>query len=160
MEVNPRRNVEVSGYLEDGFPATYDRYRPRPPAALPPILLRLAQTEHPELVVDLGCGTGHSTVAWAQVAETVVGVEPNEAMRAYARESAYARENRTAANVTFRPGYAHDTGLETASAAVVTCSQSFHWMELASTTLDLQLPRPDRRQVDESIHNPLPITRY
>ncbi|MDX1687133.1 MAG: hypothetical protein R3248_04040 [Candidatus Promineifilaceae bacterium] len=49
MGVDPRRNVEVSGYLEDGFPTTYDTYRPRPPAALPPILLRLAQIERPTL---------------------------------------------------------------------------------------------------------------
>lgn len=131
MEVDPRRNIELSGYLEDGFPATYDRYRPRPPAALPPILLRLAQTQHPDLVVDLGCGTGHSTLVWAEHARSVVGVEPNEAMRRHAQSKPVP------ANVTFRAGFGHDTGLETASAGVVTCSQSFHWMEPTATLAEI-----------------------
>lgn len=131
MEIDPRRNIEMSGYLEDGFPATYDRYRPLPPAALPPTLLRLAQTQRPELVVDLGCGTGHSTHIWAEYAQTVVGVEPNEAMRGYAQSKP------AAANVTFRAGFGHDTGLETGSAGVVTCSQSFHWMEPTATLAEI-----------------------
>ncbi len=35
--------------------------------------------------------------------------------------------------MTFREAFAESTGLDPASADVVTCSQSFHWMEPAST---------------------------
>ena len=112
-----------SGYERQGFAAHYDRYRPRPPAALPESLLQLARVERATLVVDLGAGTGLSTRAWAGFADRVVGVEPNPAMRAAAEQATGA------ANVEFVGAFAQDTGLPGGEADVVTCSQSLHWMD-------------------------------
>ena len=105
-----------------GFADTYDAFRPRPPAALADVLCGLAGTDRPALVVDLGSGTGSSTRYWADRAGRVIGVEPSADMRRQA-ESAMA-----AANVSFREGFSHETGLPDNSADIVTCSQSLHWM--------------------------------
>ncbi len=75
------------------------------------------------LVVDLGSGTGLSTRAWASRAGEVVGVEPNPAMLAVAESET------SETNVRYVEGFAAETGLPAGSADLVTCSQSFHWME-------------------------------
>jgi SAM-dependent methyltransferase len=112
--------IATSGYDREGFAALYDRSRPRPPQALLDVLPRYARADRPELVVDLGCGTGLSTRFWSGVAERVVGVEPNPAMLAAAEP---------AAGVEYVEAYAHDTGLDDGCANIATCSQSLHWME-------------------------------
>jgi SAM-dependent methyltransferase len=115
--------IDRSGYEREGFAAHYDRYRPRPPAALLETLLQFTRTERPRLVVDLGSGTGLSARAWAGVAERVIGVEPNPAMRDEAEVATRAP------NVEHRLGFSHETGLPDGCADLVTCSQSLHWME-------------------------------
>jgi SAM-dependent methyltransferase len=116
--------IARSGYQRPGFADRYDRFRPRPPLVLLELLCRFARTERPELVVDLGCGTGLSTRAWNGLAARVIGVEPNPAMLAAAQP---------AAGVEYREAYAQETGLPESSADIATCSQSFHWMEPGPT---------------------------
>jgi len=118
-----RELIERSGYALEGFPAVYDSARPSPPASVVDILCHLARVERPRLVVDLGCGTGLSTRAWAARANEVVGVEGNPAMAAQARAAT------SAANVRFVDALAAATGLAGAAADVVTVAQAFHWME-------------------------------
>ena len=115
--------IARSGYEREGFAAHFDRYRPRPPAALVDSLLQLARVERAALVVDLGAGTGLSTRAWAGRADRVVGVEPNPAMLAEAVRLTAAE------NVELVGAFAQETGLPGGEADVVTCSQSLHWME-------------------------------
>jgi len=117
--------IERSGYEGDEFVALYDEFRPRPPTALLRILMQLAQTERPRLVVDLGCGTGISTRVWAATAEEVVGVEPNPAM------IGQARRRSKAANVRYVERFASESGVAAGAADIVTCAQAFHWMEAA-----------------------------
>jgi SAM-dependent methyltransferase len=114
--------IERSGYLNEGFPGVYDRYRPSPPPAVLDVLTFLVGRERP-VVVDLGCGTGLSTRALAERAAQVVGVEPNAQMIALAR--AGTREQ----NVRYIEAYANETGLEDGKADLVTAWQAFHWME-------------------------------
>jgi len=122
-------NNDFSGNIErfTGFADQYDKYRPAPPTVLADILCQLAQTPRPQLVVDLGSGTGLSTRYWADKAEQVIGVEPTRDMRKQA-------EGQTeAANVSYREGFSHQTNLPDACAQIVTCSQALHWMEPQST---------------------------
>jgi SAM-dependent methyltransferase len=112
------------------FAAVYDAFRPRPPLVLIDILTQLAETPRPALVVDLGSGTGLSTAIWASRAAEVIGVEPSVDMRRQA-------EARTAGNVSYQAGYANATGLPDGCAAIVTCSQSLHWMEPVSTLAEI-----------------------
>lgn len=114
-----------------GTADVYDVYRPRPPAMIPEILVEVANVARPGLVVDLGCGTGHSTYIWSDRARQVIGIEPNADMR----EMAQQRQSVLAdvANVGIRDGVASSTGLDDDCADIVTCAQSLHWMEPEST---------------------------
>jgi SAM-dependent methyltransferase len=117
-----RARLGRSGYDRLGFAADYDRYRPRPPSVLLDFLPLLAGGRRPRLVVDLGSGTGLSTRAWADVAEQVVGVEPNDSMREYAEGVSEA------ANVRYINGSSYATRVDAASVDIVTAAQSLQWM--------------------------------
>lgn len=108
-----------------GFAGLYDSVRPHFPQEAVQLIVRYLGHK-PKRVVDLGCGTGLSTFAWRTHSDEVIGVEPNTDMAAQAAE-------KSAENVHFQRAYAHDTGLPSASADVVVCSQSFHWMEPTTT---------------------------
>lgn len=116
-------NAQLTGYTRAGFAATSHAHRPRPPLAIVDLLLQLARTRRPGLVVDLGSGTGLSTVVWAAHADTVIGIEPLEEMRVVAASMSRAP------NVRFQAGVAQATGLPDGAADIVTCSQSLHHME-------------------------------
>lgn len=110
------------------FVERYDRLRPRPPVDLIQALAGLAPAQPPALVVDLGSGTGISTTPWSEHAERVIGVEQNRDMLATAR---------SAPGVKYRCATAEDTGLADGCADVVTCAQSFHWMEPGPTLTEV-----------------------
>jgi SAM-dependent methyltransferase len=112
-----------SGYLSEGFADVYDSYRPSPPPEVLDVLKVVAGVERPRLVVDLGCGTGLATRAWAERAEDVVGVEPNPRMIERARMAT------AEPNVRYVEAYAADTEVPTGQADLVTSFQAFHWME-------------------------------
>lgn len=119
------RQLNAARFL--GFADAYDKARP----ACPPQILEIARVYRgfpPRTVADVGCGTGLSTLAWAEAAREVVGIEPSPDMRAAAERAAAG-----CPSVRIQPGYGDDTGLPDGWADVVACSQSFHWMEPAST---------------------------
>jgi SAM-dependent methyltransferase len=109
-----------------GFGPHYDRVRPSPPRALADLLLPMARCAVPDLVVDLGSGTGLSTRYWSARARSVIGVEPTASMREQA-------ESVGGENIAYREGFSHATGLPDGCADLVICSQALHWMEPAST---------------------------
>lgn len=111
----------------DGVAASYDAYRPRTPSALLDLLPQLAGVARPRLVVDLGSGTGLSTYAWAERADAVIGVEPNDDMRRQAERKGAGQGD--LAHIAFRAGLSHATGLPDACADIVTASQALHWMD-------------------------------
>ena len=117
-----------SPYARSSFVALYDRVRPRPPKNLIRFLTQMLGVGSPNRVVDLGSGTGLSTVAWAGHTARVVGIESNPQMLGHARP---------AARVSYRRALADATGLRSGSADIVTCSQSFHWMTAKSTIREI-----------------------
>jgi ubiquinone/menaquinone biosynthesis C-methylase UbiE len=117
--------------LWSGVADSYDASRPRTPTALLDLLPQLAHVARPRLIVDLGCGTGLSTYAWAERADEVIGIDPNDDMRAQAEGKGAGRGS--LAHVTFRAGLSHATGLPDACADLVTASQSLHWMDAQPT---------------------------
>jgi SAM-dependent methyltransferase len=122
-------DIDFSGNIErfSGFADLYDRHRPAPPDILAAILLQYSGSPYPEQVVDLGSGTGLSTRYWADKAREVIGIEPSADMRRKAEAQT------TAANVEYREGLSHQTGLPNRCADIVSCSQSLHWMEPQAT---------------------------
>jgi ubiquinone/menaquinone biosynthesis C-methylase UbiE len=108
----------------DGFADLYDSVRPAAPSAAVKIIMRHLNRK-PNCVVDLGCGTGLSAAIWRDFANKVIGIEPNDGMRKIAIERH--------PEIAFMSAYSHETGLPDESADIITCSQSFHWMEPIST---------------------------
>lgn len=106
-----------------GYADVYHMARPRCPRFVVECLVNYLG-HFPQTVVDLGCGTGLSTRLWGTAAAEVIGVEPSLDMLTYAQEHCAPKQN-----VRFVNAFAHETGLAEECADVVTCSQSFHWME-------------------------------
>jgi ubiquinone/menaquinone biosynthesis C-methylase UbiE len=126
-------NNNVSIWSENAL--GYDAYRPQAPTVLPDILTQLIQEPNPGLVVDIGCGTGLSTFLWAERAQQVIGIEPNDDMR---RQAEARSIDLDAKNVQFRAGLSTQTGLPDDYASIVTCSQSLHWMEPEPTFAEIK----------------------
>jgi SAM-dependent methyltransferase len=119
-----------------GFADLYDANRPSPPVSLGPLLVSYANVLRPA-VVDLGSGTGLSSRWAAGWAGSVIGIEPNDDMRAIA-------EQRGTAGVTYAPGVSHRTCLDDRVADVVLAVQAMHWMEPEPTLAEVaRILRPD-----------------
>ncbi len=106
-----------------GSASLYHESRPRFPQEALRILLRYLE-EKPIDAVDLGCGTGLSTAALAEISETVIGIDPNADMLAQAGSYLSGRSG-----VHLLCGTAEALPLESESADLIVCSQSFHWMD-------------------------------
>lgn len=112
-----------------GFADLYDQHRPQAPKAVIEILSNYLEREA-ELVMDLGCGTGLSTMIWSGHAGRIIGVEPNDGMR----QQALAKLRKTDEDkIGFVKGFSNQLEVADESVDVITCSQSFHWMEPVST---------------------------
>lgn len=113
-----------------GFENDYDQHRPKAPTAVITILTSyLGRT--PNLVVDVGCGTGLSSYVWLENAKRIIGFEPNDDMRGKALSLLPSLTEPE--RISFVKGYSDRLPLDAESADIVTCSQSFHWMEPVST---------------------------
>jgi ubiquinone/menaquinone biosynthesis C-methylase UbiE len=117
-----------------GIAELYDTYRPQPPHILMDMFTQLIHTSRPQLVVDIGCGTGLSTAMWAERAEHVIGIEPNDDMRHQAEKRAAALG---VTNIRYQKGLSTETGLSADCADIVTCSQALHWMEPEPTFAEI-----------------------
>ena len=118
-----------------GKASSYHRVRPTPPPALLDLLTQLIGMPHPALVVDVGSGTGLSTAIWGERAQRVIGIEPNADMR---NEAVHDVEDAPyAAQIEYREGLAHQTGLPDGCVDIVTAAQSFHWMEPTATLAEI-----------------------
>ena len=61
----------------------------------------------------------------------MIGIEPNADMRRQ------AERHESLAGISYRDGLSTQTGLPDSSADIVTCSQSFHWMEPEPTLAEI-----------------------
>jgi ubiquinone/menaquinone biosynthesis C-methylase UbiE len=82
-----RARVAANADRFSGFAEIYDMHRPRPPEVIVDLLRQMAARQRP-VVVDLGSGTGLSSLLWTQTAAEVVGIEPNADMRAQSERRA------------------------------------------------------------------------
>ena len=114
----------------------YAKYRPSYPAeAIDAILEGLAPPSELS-VVDVGAGTGISTRLLAERGARVLGIEPNDEMRAVAE----------AAGLNVRPGLANALDLSPGSVDIIACFQAFHWFANAPTVAEfVRVLRPGGR---------------
>ncbi len=129
-------SLDANARRFSGFTDLYDLVRPIPPRILADVITRYAGAQ-PELVVDLGSGTGLSS-RWAGTwSNTVVGVEPNADMRLRAASVP------SDANVRYVAGFSDSTDLPDGCADVVLAVQALHWMDPVSTFVEVvRLLRP------------------
>jgi ubiquinone/menaquinone biosynthesis C-methylase UbiE len=124
-----------------GFADVYDQYRPKPPEIIADLLLQLAEMERANHVVDLGCGTGLSSLIWINRTNCFTGIEPSPDMCALANRRPEWDSSSTRPQLLSKE--AHQTGLPDASADIITASQSFHWMDPVPTLAEVaRLLRP------------------
>jgi len=118
-----------------GFADLYDRHRAAPPDILAELLTRLTGVPKPDLVVDIGSGTGLSTRYWCGRSRRVIGIEPTADMRVQAEA---AENDIDRIKIQYIDGFSYRTGLPDGCADIVTCAQSLHWMEPHSTFQEVQ----------------------
>ena len=102
----------------------YVRHRPDYPKAMIAWLQDAQGVDAGWRVADIGAGTGISSRMWLDAGHPVIGIEPNDAMRA-AAEAAFAACPR----IAWSKGTAEHTGLADASIDLVSAAQAFHWFE-------------------------------
>jgi len=111
----------------------YVKYRP----GYPPEMLEVFRGEMnltPEsLIADIGSGTGISAKVFLENGNTVIGVEPNKAMREAAEE--YLRAFPKFQSID---GTAENTNLEPGSIDIVIAAQAFHWFDPEKTRAEFQ----------------------
>lgn len=108
--------------------ANYVKYRPDYPREIVAYLASNCRMTHESLIADIGCGTGLSSQLFLENCNTVIGVEPNDAMRAAAVEFLSDFPD-------FRivDGTSEATTLPDASVDVVVAAQAFHWFDPVKT---------------------------
>ncbi len=121
-ELSPYRPTERFSGLAD----LYARHRPSYPAAALDFIQARCDLGPGALLVDVGCGTGISTRLFAARGVPVIGIDPNDEMRARA-EAAPAPAGAPAPE--YRKGTAEATGLPDGCAAAVLAAQAFHWFD-------------------------------
>lgn len=102
----------------------YAAARPGYPPEIASALIRDCALPRDAVVADLGSGTGLSCEPFLRAGLTVIGVEPNDAMRA-------AGDRQLASFAGFRSvkGTAESTTLPDASVDLVIAAQAAHWFE-------------------------------
>jgi len=103
----------------------YIRYRPSYPSAAIDLLKTRCGLSPGAVVADIGSGTGILSELLLASGAQVIGVEPNDGMRA-------AAEARLRAQTRFRSvsGTAEATTLAPASIDLLVAGQAFHWFEV------------------------------
>jgi ubiquinone/menaquinone biosynthesis C-methylase UbiE len=109
-----------------GLSDLYSRHRPTYPTAALDFIQARCGLGPDTLLVDVGCGTGISSRLFAARAVPVVGIEPNDDMRAQA-EATPPPDGGPAPE--YRKGTAEATGLPDGCAASVLAAQAFHWFD-------------------------------
>lgn len=107
--------------------ATYASYRPRYPRALFEYLASCCARR--ELAWDCACGSGQATIDLARHFDTVVATDASAAQIAAAEPLAHVR---------YQVASASASGLQAASADIVTVAQALHWFELEPFYAEVQ----------------------
>ncbi len=101
----------------------YNQVRPRYPQALITRIIELTQLPPRAVILELGCGPGNATVAFAQKGYKVVCIEPSMAACQLAKQNCVTYPQVEINNTTFE-----EWELETERFNAVLAATSIHWM--------------------------------
>lgn len=116
----------------------YEKYRPAPPIEILQQTLNYLGKPKAERILDLGCGTGISSKVWEGYADEIIGIEPSNEMIEIAKSKSKNDQ------IRYLFGYSNDIQLSSNSVDVVSCSQSFHWMEPKNTLKEISRVLKDK----------------
>ncbi len=106
-----------------GLADVYAKHRPNYPEAAVEHIIWQCSLVGDAMLIDVGCGTGISTRQFASHGLQVIGVEPNDAMRARAEAEPGP------STIRYVKGTAEATGLPDGCATTVLAAQAFHWFD-------------------------------
>ncbi len=101
----------------------YAKYRPSYPSEFIHYLIDQIGI-HNSIVADIGAGTGILTKLLAPYVQTIIAIDPNQAMREIC--VSYCKELK---NTVVMEGCAEETGLPDNSVDFITAAQAFHWFD-------------------------------
>lgn len=127
-KLNDMQDDKINSNRFLGFAQLYENSRPVIPKSACDMVLNYLEYK-PEQIVDLGCGTGLSTIAWTGKCDKLIGIDPNEEMLSVAKQKSN--------DIVFIKAYSDNTTLLDNSADIVICSQSFHWMNPTDTLAEV-----------------------
>ena len=129
LKMDLRQNADR--FTGNRYVKTYDKFRPYPPEDILFQTLNYLNKQKADVVVDLGCGTGISTAIWQDLANKIFGVEPSQEM------IDVALNRNDDEKIEYQLGYSNNVALPSSSVDIISCSQSFHWMEPVSTLKEI-----------------------
>lgn len=117
----------MNEHYDETSAAHYAAYRP----PLHRLILSkvLAEHESYEFGLDVGCGTGHSSVALTRYCQHVVGIEPSDLM---------LKRASWAANIEYMRGSAESIPVPDRSADIVTLAGSLFYVNISSLVVELK----------------------
>jgi len=123
--------------------ADYARYRPGYPREVLDLLHTWCKLNPEHTIADIGMGTGLLSKLFLEHGNRVIGVEPNEEMRAAGEEFLM-----TYPGFTSVAGSAEATNLPPQSVDFVAAAQAFHWFDPTPTCREFQrILKPEGRVI-------------
>lgn len=123
--------LNADRFTGDEYVNLYHKYRPTPITEMLHQALNYLDRPKAKRVLDVGCGTGISTKVWENLADEIIGLEPSKDMIEIAKRTYHNN------HIKFLVGFSNDIPLSSNSVDIVSCSQSFHWMEPKSTLKEI-----------------------
>lgn len=111
----------------------YVKYRPDYPREIIAFLESKCGLTHETLIADVGCGTGISSRLFLENCNSVIGVEPNVAMRTAAFEQLAEFPD-----FMIVDGTSDNTTLPDTSVDMVIAAQAFHWFDPEKTRTEFK----------------------
>lgn len=124
MENNLRPKERFSGLAED-----YAKARPNYSEEAIDFVFEHCNLKPRDQIVDIGCGTGIASRAFASKGLEVIGIEPNADMR---RQAELANMQLAGLDLTlpsYQKGSAEQTGLPDNCCKTIIVAQAFHWFD-------------------------------
>lgn len=111
-------NLTPNYFADAAVAERYHRARPLYHAAVVRWICEAAGCEHFRHALDVGCGSGHSTVALAAIADEVTGVDASQGMLEQAQ---------SAAGIRYQLGKAEELDFARSAFELITVGSALHW---------------------------------